>query len=256
MKALPFLLLILSAAPLFGQLLVPKDPKADRQPAVQPEMPPAQRAFLNLPEERRMEFAQHITRAVELFQLKRLFEALDEITKAELIFDQNADLLNLKGSVYVEMRNFDKALEAYLQADKFVPNNQSILFNIAEVYFVTQQWEEAHKRFEAIVANTNDENLGFKRIAEFKLMLIKQRLGKDKEVAALLDKYDFLDDSPYHYYAEAAKAYEAKDVVKAEEWLARAARVFEDPNILAPWQDTMVEYGYIQSFYGQGNETE
>ena len=29
-----------------------------------------------------------------------------------------------------------------------------------------------------------------------------------------------------------------------------ANRIFQDPNILAPWQDTLVEYGYIKSFYG------
>jgi hypothetical protein len=66
----------------------------------------------------------------------------------------------------------------------------------------------------------------------------------------LAEKYDFLDDSPFHYYAKAALAYEAEDLLKAEEWLAVAARIFQDPNILAPWQDTLVEYGYIKSFYG------
>ena len=33
-----------------------------------------------------------------------------------------------------------------------------------------------------------------------------------------------------------------------------AGRVFRDPNILAPWQDTLVEYGYIKSFYGDNDE--
>jgi len=251
MKVYPFILLILSATPLLGQA----EPKAG-EAAPQREMLPVERAFLNLPEERRVEFGRHINRAVELFQLKRLFETLDEIAKAEAIFDQSPDVLNLKGSCYVEMRTFDKALEAYQQADKLAPGNPSIQFNIAEVYFVTQQWEDAHPRFEEIVANTPDENIAFKRLAEFKLMLCKQRLGKAEEAAALADKYDFLDDSPYHYYAEAAKAYEAKDLVKAEEWIARAGRVFQNPQILAPWQDTMVEYGYIQSFYGEGSDSE
>jgi tetratricopeptide (TPR) repeat protein len=246
MKALSLTVLLLSLGPIFAQ-----DAPSGGDAAQQQEMLPAQRAFLNLPEERRQAFGGHLQRAVELFQLKRLFETLDEIAKAEAIFDQSPDLLNLKGSCYVEMRNFDKALAAYLQADKLAPNNPSIQFNIAEVYFVAKKWEEAHPRFEKIVETTPEENLAFKRLAEFKLMLIKQRLGKDKEVAVLLNKFDFLDDSPYHYYAEAVKAYEAKDVLKAEEWIARAARVFQDPQILYPWQDTLVEYGYIQSFYGE-----
>ena len=32
--------------------------------------------------------------------------------------------------------------------------------------------------------------------------------------------------------------------------LARAGRIFQSPEVLAPWQDTLVEYGYIKSFYG------
>ena len=80
--------------------------------------------------------------------------------------------------------------------------------------------------------------------------MCKKKLGMNAEAATLAEKYDFSDDSPYYYYAKAALAYDGKDLIKAEEWLAIAGRVFQDPNALAPWQDTLVEYGYIKSFYG------
>jgi hypothetical protein len=95
------------------------------------------------------------------------------------------------------------------------------------------------------------ENTSLGRLVEFKILLCKKKLGKNDEVIVLSEKYDFLDDSPFYYYAQAALAYDKKDLVKAEEWLARANRIFQDPNILAPWQDTLVEYGYIKSFYGE-----
>ena len=94
------------------------------------------------------------------------------------------------------------------------------------------------------------ENTALSRLVEFKILLGKKKLGMDDEVTILAEKYDFLDDSPYYYYAQAALAYEKEDLVKAEEWLAIANRIFQDPNVLAPWQDTLVEYGYIKSFYG------
>jgi hypothetical protein len=87
-------------------------------------------------------------------------------------------------------------------------------------------------------------------LVEFKILLCKKKLGMKEEAKALAEKYDFQDDSPYYYYAQAALAYDDKNLVKAEEWLAMAGRVFRDPNVLAPWQDTLVEYGYIKSFYG------
>jgi len=71
----------------------------------------------------------------------------------------------------------------------------------------------------------------------------------------LADKYNYQDDSPYYYYAKAALAFDDKDLVAAEKWMGRAARIFRDPRILSPWQDTMMEYGYIKGFLG-GQEEE
>ncbi len=100
------------------------------------------------------------------------------------------------------------------------------------------------------------ENIALGRLVEFKILLCKKKLGKKEEVTILAEKYDFLDDSPFYYYAKAALAYDAKDLVKAEEWLAMAGRIFQDPNVLAPWQDTLIEYGYIKSFYGSDESPE
>jgi hypothetical protein len=109
-----------------------------------------------------------------------------------------------------------------------------------------------------VIKDISQDNIALSRLIEFKIMLCKNKLGKKDEVMILSEKYDFLDDSPYYYYAKAALEYEVNNLVKAEEWLAIASRIFEDPNVLAPWQDTLVEYGYIKSFYGGegGSEAE
>ena len=104
--------------------------------------------------------------------------------------------------------------------------------------------------FEKVLKATPAKNTALTRLMEFKILLCKKKLGLNDEVTILAEKYDFLDDSPFYYYAQAALAYDEKNTMKAEEWLAIASRVFQDPNVLAPWQDTLVEYGYIKSFYG------
>ena len=92
----------------------------------------------------------------------------------------------------------------------------------------------------------------FARLIEFKILLCKLRLNQKDQAVALADKYDYLeDDSPYYYYAHAALAYEERNTLKAEEWLGIANRVFRDPSVTAPWQDTMVEYGFVKGFYGE-----
>ncbi|MEO5712144.1 MAG: tetratricopeptide repeat protein [Luteolibacter sp.] len=248
MKALTLLSLLVSMTPLLaeeGASPVEKMPVVDNK-----ELMPNQKAFLNLPEESRKEFIKHLGEASRLFQQKRIFETLEEVDKASKIFEDSPEVLNMRGSCFVEMRAFDKALEQFKKAAALAKDNPSIEFNIAEVLFCTKEWKKADELFEKIMKALPPENIALGRLVEFKILLCKKKLGKDDEVAILAEKYDFLDDSPYYYYAKAALAYDAKDLVKAEEWLGIASRIFQDPNVLAPWQDTLVEYGYIKSFYG------
>jgi predicted Zn-dependent protease len=232
----------------------PKAPAEAAEEAPKPELSANQKAFLNLPEENRKNFAKHLNEASRLFQAKRIFETLDELHKAEKIFADAPEIYNLRGSCYVEFRAFDKSIDEFNKALALSPGNPSVEFNIAEVLFVTARtngkWKEAHDAFEVLSKKIPSDNLVLGRLVEFKLLLCKEKLGLKEEVAALADKYDYLDDSPYHYFAKAAVAYEKGDLLKAEEWLAMSGRIFQSPEILAPWQDTLVEFGYIKSFYG------
>lgn len=230
----------------------PAPPAEGEKAAGEPqrELTSNQKAFLNLPEEQRKEFAKHLGEASRLFQTKRIFETLEEIHKAEKIFSEAPEIYNLRGSCYVEFRDFDKAMEDFRKANELAPGNPSVEFNIAEVLFVTKKWQEAHDAFEALMNKLPPSNIALGRLIEFKLLLCKERLGKTNEVILLAGKYDYLDESPFYYFAQAALAYQANNLLKAEEWLAMAARIFRDPNVLAPWQDTLVEFGYIKSFYG------
>ena len=252
MKKLPFLLLLALLAPLSAQNESEPAAAGDAAPALLPN----QQAFLNLPEERRKEFAKHLGEATRVFQQKRVFECLDELEKAARIFADSPEIHNLRGSCYVEMRAFDKALAEFRKAGALSKDNPSIEFNIGEVHFVSKQWKQALEIFERVLKLLPPENIALGRLVEFKILLCKKKLGLNDEVTILAEKYDFLDDSPYYYYAQAALAYENNNLIEAEQWLARAGRIFRDPNILAPWQDTLVEYGYIKSFYGEESGAE
>lgn len=249
MKAISFFTLLALISPLSAQN---EAKSAENTPAAeQKALSSNQQAFLNLPQESREEFVKHLGESGRLFQQKRIFETMEELDKATKIFKDSPEIYNLRGSCFVEMRAFDKALAEFFEAAKLSPDNPSIDFNIAEVYFCTKEWKKGEELFEKILKSVPKENASLGRLVEFKLLLCKQKLGKTAEAASLSEKYTFEDDSPFYYYAQATLAYENKDLVKAEEWLAMAGRIFQDPNVLAPWQDTLVEYGYIKSFYGE-----
>lgn len=247
MNALPLLALLLTALPLAAQN--PSKPGGTDLESLTPN----QKAFLNLPEERRTEFVKHLGEANRLFQQKRTFECLDVLAKASAIFPDSPEIHNMRGSCYVEMRSFDKALQEYEKAAALSKDNPSIQFNIGEVYFVTRQWQKSYDVFAGVLKQLPQEAVSMARLAEFKQLLCLLRLDRGKEAAMLAEKYDYMDDSPFHYFANAALAYEKKDELKAEEWMAMAGRIFNDPAILSAWQDTMIEFGYIKSFYGEGS---
>jgi len=242
MKAFPLAILLLSVLPLSAQ----ENDSAQAPPQLTAE----QQAFTNLPEEKRKLFMDSLQEASRLFQQKRIFETMDALDKAEKVFDGSSEVLNLRGSCFVEMRAFDKALDCYTKALKISPENISIQFNMAEVLFVTKEWKKANDLLYTVLTKLPPQNTSMTRLVEFKILLCKKKLGLKEEAIALSEKYDYMDDSPYYYFAQAAREYDAKNEVKAEEWVAMAGRVFRDPAILSPWQDTMIEYGYVKSFYG------
>lgn len=210
--------------------------------------------FENLELTERQEFVGQFHEATRLFNQKRIFEALDVIIKCEKIFENYPSLANLKGACYVEFRDFNKARIAFEKAASLSPENGDVLFNLAELDFVTSNWKASEERFTKALAFIDEKNIRMRRLVEFKILLSKMKLGKQEEVMELAKKYGFDDDSPFHYYAEAALAYQVEDDEKAAEWLKIARRIFRDVTTLTPWQDTLIEFGYIRSFYGDDLE--
>ncbi len=207
--------------------------------------------------------------ARRLFGQKRIIESINQIAEARKIFSEDPDALNLLGACHVEFRSFDKARAAFeaalekqgaylkdvaeLRGDARKRRMRpvvNILFNIAEMDFVTKRWGDCQKRIEKILPDMDPGNITMIRLLEFKYFLCKLKLGEVDHARTLSEKYDYLDDYPYYYYANAAMAYHDKKDKEAERWRASARRVFRRTAVLAPWEDTMIEIGFVKSFYG------
>ena len=255
----------LSLAALLGTATLPAQEAGGGQPVV----PQWQSDFENLPPEDQERYNKHLVESSRLFNQKRIIEALNRAAEGEAIFDRDPRLLNVKGACYVELRNFAQARttfeqafelqKVHLQGIEGLPPKEriqrlepvvNILFNIAEMDFVTHQWAECHDRLVALLPDINEDSIGMRRLIEFKTLLCKLKIGQVEEARKMAEKYDYLDDNPYYYYANSAIAYFDNDTESAERWRASARRVFRKQSILAPWEDTMIEFGFVKSFYG------
>ena len=211
-----FLLLVL----IFTASLHAQNPKSDEH--VVDNMSPNQREFFNIPEEKRNEFLKLYTEAQRLFTTMRVFETLEKLNEAEKIFPKSVEIHNLRGSCYVEMRIFDKALISFNKAIEISPNNLSVKFNVAECLFVSRQWQESHDKFQELLRLLPANVMDMSRLVEFKIFLCKKKLGLDNEALIMADKYDYQDDSPFYYYTKAALAFDKKELVEAEQWISYA----------------------------------
>ena len=242
MKKPHFCALVALALTTFTPLMA-KEPPAEDSPAWQNK-------YLNLAPTDQKKFQGHFMKAARFYGRKRILESLNEIAEAEKIHKEHPDTLTLKGLCYLEFRDFKNARENFVAALALAPKNVDIITNLAELDFLTKNWVSCEKNLNEALLLTDEKEMQMTRLIEFKLLLAKIKLNKTEEVETLSKKYDFHDDSPFHYYAEAAMAYEREDREKAEEWLRICRRVFRMPALLALWQDALVSYGHIPSVYG------
>lgn len=240
MKKPHFCALVALALTTFTPLMAKEAPAEDS--------PAWQNKLLNLAPTDRKKFEGHFMEALRLFGKKRILESLNEIAEAEKIQKEYPGTLNLKGLCYMEFRDFKSARENFVAALALSPKDGNIVFNIAELDFVTKNWVSCEKNLNEALLLTKEMQRA--RLIEFKLLLAKIKLNKTEEVETLSKKYGSDDDSPFHYYGKAAMAYEKEDGEKAREWLGICRRVFRKPQLLVLWQDALVSYGYIHSVYG------
>lgn len=180
--------------------------------------------------------------AMKLFQSGDYAGAIALLDKANAISGPNADVLNLRGSCYVQLREMDKALADFEVSASLAKGNPTIRFNVGEMHFVTKRWQESIDVFEKMNRDLPEMSTSVSRLVEFKILLCKNKLGRTDEVRELAAKYNDKDSSPFHWYAAALIAGENGDEEKARELIAAASQKFSDPAELAPWQDTMIEY--------------
>lgn len=222
------------------------------------EVPAFVAKFGNLPEEKRKAYGEHKIKADQFFRQKRTFESLDQIHQALAIFDEDPSAWNLLGSCHVEFRSFSKAKKAFQRAMALDAGNNGILFNLAEMDFVTKQWKSCSEKMMTLAKRLEEEggempesSLSLHRLAIFKSLLSELKLGNEQKSREMAKEYSLdWDDTPFTYYSKAAFAYFEDDGEEANRWINTAVRVFGGVEQVANWQDTLIEFGYVKSFYG------
>jgi len=187
--------------------------------------------------------------------------------KMRSIFEGDPVAYNLLGAIHVEFRDFSSARKLFTKAVKMAGEDPKVLFNLAELEFCDNQWESSIEHFTILLDKIKSQaDTDFARLVEFKILLCQLALSKSdsknvtedqkKEYLAKakqsVHKYSYLLDSPYFYYANAALAFYEGRESEASIWIVTAKKVFNNNSaLITSWDDTLVEFGYIQAHYGK-----
>ncbi|MCW1926246.1 tetratricopeptide repeat protein [Luteolibacter arcticus] len=161
-------------------------------------------------------------------------------------FKSEPEFINLRGACHVENRDFAKALNDFSEASRKSPEDASVRFNLAEVYFVTRRWDEAIEGFQQAKQRAGaDSDAALRALIDFKLMLCEAGKGDAEAFDRLAAANVAAGDSLLAAYTRAAMGFHSGDENGARDILADAAEKFPQSSERAPWHDTMIEFGYL-----------
>lgn len=276
MKALPTLTLTLLAAvaavaqqpaPAAGEPKVELKADATDEPKVKLDGPekkdlgdapaPAAEATPKLPgvdnltEEQSKLLIQGMGEVSNYLRGVRWQEALEKLADLEEKCGENHYIANLRGAVYTRMRDFNKArvqfvkaveLTKGLDAEGFHPK-----FNLAELDFVTRNWDAARTAFQGLLKDPGKPGTGSDTLINFKIFICDLQQKKEADADVILSTFDQYDaESPAYYYAHAAKLFIQDKKDEANEWLESAKRIYPK-EVNEVYNDSLVEMGWLET---------
>jgi len=206
--------------------------------------------FSNLSRENKEKYNSLLFEASNLTLKKRIFAALEKLSEAETILPQGPYAGNLFGACYIEFRDFKKAEKYFGTVYQLAPNNISVNFNLAEMSYVSKDWENTLIRFNRIIELLKEQPGPLLHISRFKKVAALLKLNRIDEAKKIQALYTENDDNPFYYYAKALFLYHADDHAEAAKAVKAGRKIYNigDPPMNAVWEDSLIELGYLGSF--------
>lgn len=150
-----------------------------------------------------------------------LNQAMNEANLAIQLDSHNASAYELRGSIYIQQKLWDRAERDYAIADKISPD-VAYKYKLAEIKFLQKAYDDARPRF---VKLQGDERLG--DLATYKVFLCDLFGGHETLSARELGALDQAGKKPSYYYCHAAWDLYHNQKAEANKWFASADHLFD-----------------------------
>src|SRR5437867_4428121 len=169
------------------------------------------------------------------------------IDEADAADPNQAPILNLRGEILMEQKEFDEAEAAFKKASKVDPKFREAQYNLAQIPFKKKDYAKARERFEALYKQTpgGDKNQAAELI-KFKIYMTLLLEGKESRAQAMMEQFQFTGDTPALYYAQAAWEFKHNNSEKAADWTASAKKIYT-PALNNVFADAFYDVGWMQT---------
>jgi tetratricopeptide (TPR) repeat protein len=193
-------------------------------------------------------FAQsRFEQAQEALQHRDLTSALKFVDDANTATPNQARILNLRGEILMEQKEFDKAEVEFRKALKADPKYREAQYNLAQVPFKQKEYAKARERFEALFSKApGGEKNQAADLIKFKIYMTLLLEGKESRAQRMMEQFQFTGDTPALYYAQAAWEFKHNNPTKATDWIASAKKIYS-PALNSVFADAFYDLGWMQS---------
>lgn len=197
--------------------------------------------------------ARELMKAYELFGEEQFQQSLQALNKIVSDFPNmkafdRATVLQIRGSVHVNLENLEAGLQDFstaLELGVLKPETQNQLrFNVAQLYFVTEQYEASVREFERWMSTEGNEPT---HTAYFMLAAAYYNLDEHRNSLKPIDSAIKLAPEPEKRY------YDLKNVVLSElEMTEERTRLME--TMISIWPDQLSYWRQLASLYMEQGE--
>src|SRR5437667_2368809 len=169
------------------------------------------------------------------------------IDEADAADPNQAPILNLRGEILMEQKEFDEAEAAFKKASKVDPKFRVAQYNLAQIPFKKKDYTRARESFNALFKQTPG---GVKnqaaQIIKFKIYMTLLLEGKESRAQKMMEQFQFTGDTPALYYAQAGWEFQHNNPNKATDWIASAKKIYS-PALNNLFGDAFYDLGWLQS---------
>jgi tetratricopeptide (TPR) repeat protein len=179
------------------------------------------------------------------FSAKDFDGAFEAIDKACQISPLSAKAHNLYGAILLKQRKFDEAALEFKRVLEIDPKLYYAIYNLGEIDFLQKNYGDALLQFNDFVTHEPQNDLG-----KYKVILCHIALTNDQAANALIEHVKPDVNSPFYYFAQAAKFYSKNQNKQATDLVESAFDIY-GPGEASFYIDGLVQLGWINKGEGE-----